>query len=197
MEPTDNATYQRILDAAEWLFNQHGYNGVRLQDIARRVEMRHASLYYYAPEGKEQLYIAVMERSLQRHAEGLTTAIIEAGDDFRDQMVAVAEWFATHPPLELGRIVRSDMPSINPDKAEYLINLSLVSLRMPIVVALRHAMKRGLVQVDDPEFAAMGLIGLLQSVHNIPGRFVPSEEARVQAAKASVDMLLLGWLARD
>jgi AcrR family transcriptional regulator len=92
----DNATYHRLLDAAEALFMERGLAAVTLQDIASAIEMRHASLYYYAPKGKEQLYVAVMERTFKQHGEGLTDAVIQAGDDFRAQMHAVATWFATH-----------------------------------------------------------------------------------------------------
>jgi AcrR family transcriptional regulator len=196
MNTKHNETYQRILDASEKLFMQFGYSGVTLQDVAKAVNMRHVSLYYYAPKGKEQLYIAVMQRSFKRHGEGLTLAIIEAGEDFRAQIHAIAFWFATQAPLDLGRIVRSDMPSINPDDAERLTELSLDTLRVPISAAIRSAVRKRIAHVPDPDFAAMGLVGLLQSVHNIPRRFVPDQQALIQMAFASADMLLDGWLAR-
>jgi AcrR family transcriptional regulator len=192
----DNKTYQRILDHSEKLFSERGYTAVTLQDIAAAVEMRHASLYYYAPKGKEQLYVEVMERSFKRHGEGLTNAIVQAGDDLRGQLHAVAEWFATHAPIDLGRIVRSDMPEINPADAEWLVDLSLDTLRVPIAAVIRNAVKKGQVEVDDPDFAAMGLVALLQSVHNIPKRFVPSQMALVDTAKAAADMMLFGWAKR-
>jgi len=196
MNPKENHTQRQILDASEKLFSERGYAAVTLQDIARAVEMRHASLYYYAPGGKEELYIKVMERGFRQHGEGLTNAIIEAGGDFRDQIHAVAHWFATHPPIDLGRIVRSDLPAIDPTAAHRLISLSLETLRMPIAAAVRNAARKGQVNVADPDFAAMGLVALLQSVHNIPPMFMGDTEARVQAAIASADMLLDGWFKR-
>lgn len=196
MKRKNSKTEQRILDASERLFLEYGYTGVTLQDIASAVEMRHASLYYYAPEGKEQLYVAVMERSFRRHGEGLTNAIISAGDDLRVQLHAVAEWFATHPPIDFGRIVRSDMPAIDPNHAERLVRLSLEMLRMPIAALIRNGVRKGLIEVQDVDFAAMGLVALLQSVHNIPQSFLPKEVDRVKAAQASADMLLFGWLKR-
>lgn len=196
MEHKDNATYQLILDAADKLFSERGYTAITLQDIARAVKMRHASLYYYAPNGKEQLYVEVMERNFKLHSEGLTNVIIEAGDDFHAQIHAVAHWFATHPPLDLGRIVRSDMPAINKADAERLLELSIQSLRVPIAAILRNAVRKGLITLPDIEFAAMGLVGLLQSVHNIPRRYLPAQEDLVQAARSSADMLLFGWFNR-
>ncbi len=158
--------------------------------------MRHASLYYYAPDGKEQLYVEVMDRSFKQHGEGLTVAIIEAGDDFRAQIHAVAHWFATHPPIDLGRIVRSDMPAINPKYADKLVELSIEALRVPISAVIKNGVKKGIIDVTDADFAAMGLVGLLQSVHNIPQQFLPTREAQVQATTAAADMLLYGWFKR-
>lgn len=196
MKRKNSKTEQRILDASERLFSELGYTGVTLQDIAAAVEMRHASLYYYAPEGKEQLYVAVMERSFRRHGEGLTNAIIAAGDDLRAQLHALAAWFATHPPIDLGRIVRSDLPAIEPDHAQQLIALSLETVRMPISAVIRNAVRKGLIEVQDVDFAAMGLVALLQSVHNVPEMFLLGEADRVKAAQSSADMLLFGWLKR-
>ncbi|HYO42033.1 MAG TPA: helix-turn-helix domain-containing protein [Candidatus Limnocylindrales bacterium] len=193
----DNATHQRILDAAERLFAERGLGAVSLQDIAREVSMRHASLYYYAPRGKEQLYVEAMERSLRRHGEGLTMAIIAAGDDFRAQLHAIARWFATSSPLDLGRIVHADLPAIAAAAdAERLMATSLDTVRMPIAAAIRNAARRGLIEAPDPEFAAMALVALLQSVHNIPRRFLPSDAHVIAAAQACADMLLFGWLRR-
>lgn len=196
MRAANNPTHHAILDAAERLFAERGYAAVKLHDIAKAVDMRHASLYYYAPEGKEQLYVAVMERSFNRHRDGLTDAIIRAGDDLRAQMHAVAEWFASQPPVDLGQIVRSDMPAIHPQHAERLTELSLEALRQPIASALRRAQDKGQVNVLDVNFAAMGLVGFLQTAHNIPPRYYRSVDDRAQLAKAMADMLLDGWLKR-
>jgi AcrR family transcriptional regulator len=196
MRSDSTPTHQAILDAAEQLFAQRGYAGVRLQDIATAVTMRHASLYYYAPGGKEQLYVEVMERSFLRHQAGLTDAILRAGADLRAQMHAVADWFASQPPVDLGQIVRSDMPAIGARHAERLTELSLEALRQPIASALERAQDRGAVNLRDVDFAAMGLVGFLQTVHNFPPRYAPSPADRAQLARAMADMLLDGWLKR-
>lgn len=44
-----NETRTRLLDAADGLFSRRGHTAVTLRDIASKVGMRHASLYYYAP----------------------------------------------------------------------------------------------------------------------------------------------------
>ncbi len=189
-------TYQKILDACDPLFSERGYAAVTLQDIGAAVNMRHASLYYYAPKGKEQLYVAVMERNFKRHGEGLTNAVIAAGDDVRAQLHGIATWFASQPPMDLGRIVRSDMLDLESSTRERLIALSLDTLRVPIAAVIRNAARKGLFEGIEADFAAMGLVGLLQSVHNVPSHFLPTQQALTDAAISCADMLLYGWMKR-
>jgi TetR/AcrR family transcriptional regulator, cholesterol catabolism regulator len=51
----------RIISAAETLFNQQGFDGASMRDIAAAAEMQPASVYYYF-ESKEELLWAVWEK---------------------------------------------------------------------------------------------------------------------------------------
>jgi len=195
VQTPNNETRQRILDAAEELFSKRGYAAVRLRDIAGAVGMRHASLYYYAPKGKQQLFVEVMERNFARHLEGLTAAISGAGDDLRAQMYAVAEWLITQPPLDFGRMQQSDMREIGEEEANRLMEMGYNAMRLPIVAALKRARDTGTVAVSDANLAAMGLVNLVQSVHQLPSYF--GQDARLKTSKQLVDMLLDGWLRRS
>jgi len=57
-------TAERILDAAEQLFAENGYTGTTLRDIAARAGLRNPSIYNHF-DGKESLYLAVLERGLR------------------------------------------------------------------------------------------------------------------------------------
>ena len=116
----DNETYQRILDAAAELFARHGYEAVTLRDIGQALDMKHASLYYYAPEGKKQLYMDVMERNLMRHRAGIAAAIAGASDDLRAQLRAVGRWLISQPPVDMRRLIRVDTKSIGAAEAAHL-----------------------------------------------------------------------------
>jgi len=175
---------------------ERGLAGVTLQDIAAEMHMRHVSLYYYIPNGKEELYMQVMERIFRKHYEGLSNAIQSAGNDFRSQIHAVAVWFATQPPLDLSRIVHSDLPLLDVAAAQHIVSTLLEYLRRPIADALQRAREHNLVIVQDVDFAAMGLVALLQSIHNIPLMFIESQDHFKQIAIATADSLLDGWFKR-
>lgn len=52
---------EQMLDAAEYLFSQHGFYGVTLKDVAQRVGV-HTSLMHYYFADKKALFEAVFER---------------------------------------------------------------------------------------------------------------------------------------
>lgn len=54
-------TVEQILDAAEYLFSQHGLYGVTLKDVAKRVGVHHTLLNYYFND-KKTLFDAVFAR---------------------------------------------------------------------------------------------------------------------------------------
>ncbi len=57
---SDKSRRQEILDAAESLFAEHGYDRARLEDVAARVGIRRASVLYHFRD-KPTLYAAVLD----------------------------------------------------------------------------------------------------------------------------------------
>ncbi len=192
----ENETRQRILDTADELFSSRGFKPVRLRDIAQSVGMRHASLYYYAPGGKAELFREVMERNCARHEAGLRQVIAVAGGDFRSRMYAVADWFVSRPPMDLIRMSLSDFQELPEPDADRLINLVFDSLRSPIVAVLEEERSAGRLAIRNLSSAALGLVSLIESVHAIPKKYQPPSGAR-EVAHELVDMMVDGWLKRE
>jgi AcrR family transcriptional regulator len=94
------ATAERILDAAETLFAQHGFAGTPIRDIAARVELNPASLYNHFP-GKQELYEAVLDRGLRPVFEMLAGLASSDWSPSRDDRAIdmIVEHFATRPNL--------------------------------------------------------------------------------------------------
>jgi TetR/AcrR family transcriptional regulator len=96
IRPTDRAhkrrgadTPERILDAAEACFAQHGYAGTTLRDVADLVGIRIPSLYNHFAN-KAALYAAVLERGITPILEFLGRYIETRDDDFIDPNEVVA-----------------------------------------------------------------------------------------------------------
>ncbi|MCU0493802.1 MAG: TetR/AcrR family transcriptional regulator [Chloroflexaceae bacterium] len=185
----DNQTRDRILATADALFSERGYAAVTLRDIATAVGMRHASLYYYAPGGKEQLFVEVMERNLRQHHEGISRALAEAGDDLAVQLVAVAHWLLAQPLLDLNRMAHADLQAVRPERAEHLARLAY-ALHEPLIAALDVARARGAIRFADSALAALSFVTLVQGLHAVPERYRNQSHERV--VEQLVAMLLEG-----
>lgn len=64
IDPDPRASRARILDAAEALFAERGFDGASMRDLATAAGLQPASLYNHFP-GKHALYEAVLERGIR------------------------------------------------------------------------------------------------------------------------------------
>ncbi len=76
-------TAARILDAAEALFAERGYEGTTLRDVAARVGIRNPSLYNHFVS-KDSLYTAVLERGIGPVLEALSESVASGADTYQD-----------------------------------------------------------------------------------------------------------------
>ena len=83
-------TAERILDAAEARFAEHGFAGTTLRDVAADVGIRNPSLYNHF-ESKDDLYAAVLERGLRPVIEALSGFVRAGGgsDVLLEQLVGL------------------------------------------------------------------------------------------------------------
>lgn len=193
-QPPNTDARERVLQAAEQLFAQKGYTAVTLRDIAAEVGIRHASLYHHVPGGKEELFVEVAERNFRRHYVGLQQSMSEAAPDIRAQLQAIANWLLSQPPMDLVRMMHSDMPAIDQAHAGRLSMMALESLIEPIHEALQRAAERGEVQHDDLGLVAGGILGMIEALYAVPAYAVNT--SRVAMAYALIDVLLNGLRPR-
>lgn len=96
----ERKTSDRILDAAEILFAEQGFEGTAVRDIATRVQLNPASLYNHFPS-KQVLYEAVLERRLAP----VFAILIQNTSDLSDPkqlenlLESVVEHLSAHPTL--------------------------------------------------------------------------------------------------
>ena len=106
-----------VLDAAEHLFASQGYGAVTLKDISKKLGIKQASLYYHFPGGKEDLFVEVMLRHLERRRETLEQIIATESKTLEGCLAKLAAWLWEQPPLNANRIIHTDLTEINPQKA--------------------------------------------------------------------------------
>src|SRR5579862_2981802 len=69
---------EEILDVATTLFAERGYEGTSMNDVAERVGMRKASLFYHFAT-KDALYEAVLDRIVTQVGASLTAVYAGEG----------------------------------------------------------------------------------------------------------------------
>jgi AcrR family transcriptional regulator len=91
-------TAERILDAAEEVFAERGYDAASLGDIADRVGIRPQAIYNHF-RGKRELYAAVLERLLGPFLALLDDAVTSAPDGGRTTIARDIAFHARNPHL--------------------------------------------------------------------------------------------------
>ncbi|MEL7510244.1 MAG: TetR/AcrR family transcriptional regulator [Cyanobacteria bacterium J06554_1] len=183
----------RLLKAAEALFVQRGYEAVTVKDIAKATGIHHASIYHHIPGGKSALFLEVMTRHLQQHQSGIETALTHAEKDVRSQLIAIAHWLLSQPPLDMIRLSQSDLPAIDSSAAQQLDNLAFETLMLPIANVLVEAQIRGEVKHEDLGNVAGAILSAVEGLHAIPDIYLEqNSNSREHMATQLIDVFLRG-----
>src|SRR5690606_36524656 len=182
-------------DVAERIFHERGYTGVTMQEIASALGMQTASLYHHVPGGKQELFVEVMERSLERHREGLTRALAES-PDLRTRLEAAMRWFHSQPTMNLERMATSDFPALPARIAARLQRRVYQSLHGPLRDVLSEAIASGEIRAVHPDLMAGAFLSWANAIGfsaGVRGKGAPPPEV---LARSLVDVLLLGLTPR-
>jgi len=93
-------TRQRILDAAEGLFGESGYDNTSLRDVAERVGIKEPGIYNHF-RNKEALYRDVLTRALQPLAD-VISATLNSGlgkRELQDLPGKITDLLSEHPAM--------------------------------------------------------------------------------------------------
>jgi len=153
---------QRILEAAEVLFTEQGFNAVSIRDIAERCEVTNAALYYHFPS-KAALFEEVLEQHAQRLDERMRAAFHEKGT-YRDRVKVMLLEYAKitkdrRPPFHLLRRDISGMDKVaNIDCFRRIFHTMI----LPIEELIAEAIKAGdLKELPEGFSSAAILIGMV------------------------------------
>jgi len=170
-QPDVSSARERVLDVAETLFMQHGYAGVTLKHIANALGMKQASLYYHAPGGKEELFVAVTERALERHQQGLEAAIKNAGPALVDQMKAASHWLLSQPAMNFARMLQSDMRAVSQPNADKIRAAAYKSLIAPLATVFVPILPQTPDRMSKSIYLAGAFLSMVEGINNLPATF--------------------------
>ena len=113
----------RMLRAAAHCFNQKGYSGTSLKDVADRLGLTDPALYYYVSSKEELVYLCYV-RAAEVGREAMQLAIAR-GDDGLDK---VLRYLRNHVDFMVGErgpiAIMSEIPSLKPEHRDKVLAFS-------------------------------------------------------------------------
>ena len=113
----------RMLRAAAQCFNEKGYSGSALRDVADVLGLTDAALYYYVRNKEELVYLCYV-RAAELGREAMDAALREDGDSLRQ----VRAYLERHIEMMVGDrgpiAIMSEIPSLRPEHREEILSLS-------------------------------------------------------------------------
>ena len=113
----------RMLKAAAECFNQKGYSGTSLRNVADVLGLTDAALYYYVRNKEELVYLCYV-----RAADLGREAMDRARADGQDGMDVMLRYFRYHIEMMVGDrgpiAIMSEIPSLKPEHREEVLELS-------------------------------------------------------------------------
>lgn len=113
----------RMLRAAARCFNEKGYSGSSLKDVANILGLTDAALYYYVRSKEELVFLCYV-----RAAEVGREAMRRAMNDELNGMGTVLRYLQYHIEILVGDrgpiAIMSEIPSLNPEHREEVLELS-------------------------------------------------------------------------
>ncbi len=113
----------RMLRAAARCFNEKGYSGSSLKDVANILGLTDAALYYYVRNKEELVYLCYL-RAGDVGREALDRAIA----DGRNGLDIVRRYLRYHLEVMTGErgpiAIMSEIPSLRPDHREEILEIS-------------------------------------------------------------------------
>jgi TetR/AcrR family transcriptional regulator, cholesterol catabolism regulator len=191
--PDSSEARERVLDVAERLFSQHGFKAVTLRDIAAHLDMKVSSLYYHAPKGKEELFVAVLERNMTRHHEEMQRIIAEQPEDWQAQLYGVAHWLLSKPLPDSTHLMRTDIHELKPQHAQQVLQ-SMYLVMQPVEQIFAHALNEIGKTSPDPGLLAGVFLTIVNGLNAAPQPFDPSF-TKQKSVDQILGLLIKGLLA--
>jgi AcrR family transcriptional regulator len=156
--PAERGTRERILEVAETALGEHGYQGTRLHEVARRVGIQKASLFHYFPS-KEHLYRAVLEEGFG-HTEQTIRRVLDAEstplEKLRALLGAYVQMVALHPQrtkILLRQSLGDAPPGFQAADAERLLHM--------VADFIAEAQRARIFAPVDPLALVLGVVGMV------------------------------------
>ncbi len=161
-----------LLEAARARFLEDGYAAASVDAIAREAGVSKATLYGHFPS-KEALFEAVVVAQCRRHASAVE-ALDTGGDDVAGTLAELARAllrFLLEPDsIAIYRVVAAESAR-TPELGRAFYEAGPARLQARLAAYLRRMGERGMLNVPEPEIAAVELVSLIRAELHLKALF--------------------------
>lgn len=188
--PRQSDTRARARDEFARRLTDYGYLGVSLDDIAKTVDVKKASLYHHFPGGKPALFMEVADHYTQEAAALLQSALATPGT-LRDKLLALAASYArgTYNSALSNQIYYATR-HLDDDQRAQISHAYVRGLIQPVTDLMSQAVATGELREADPGFLATAFMELAATVRPSEDDHTPATADRL--AGDVVDLFLRG-----
>ena len=177
----------RMLKAAAHCFNQKGYSGTSLKDVAARLGLTDPALYYYVRNKEELVYLCYL-RAAEVGRDAMHAAIAEGGTGFEK----VTRYLRNHVDIMVGErgpiAIMSEVPSLRADHREEVLELSRKHSAM-FEALLEEGIADGSIDDCDVRMTGNAIMG---AINWIPKWFHGDKAVAVQVIEEIPEILSKG-----
>jgi len=177
----------RLLKAAAHCFNQKGYSGTSLKDVADQLGLTDAALYYYV-RNKEELVYQCYVRAAEIGRDAMNRAIAE-GDSGLQQVQHYIRYHIEYMLGDRGPIaIMSEIPSLQPEHRQEILRFSRThSSRFEAV--LQRGIDDGSIAACDIRMTGNAIMG---SINWIPKWFHSDKQGAQRVLQTFPEILSRG-----
>lgn len=177
---SNTAELSPILSNALAAFEEHGYHGTSVRDIARRVGVTVPALYYHY-ENKQAMLVDLLTRSMESLLRRARAAVAEAGTEPAACLSALVECIVLYMAYRGSKgLLDSEIRSLEPDnRVAYIALRDQLDEQMQTIVL--DGVGKEVFHTDYPEEAARALLTMCHAVakwYRLDGELSPEELAR-------------------
>lgn len=157
----DNTTEQKILEAAEEIFHEKGYDGARMQEIADKATINKGLLHYYF-KSKDLLFEAIFNAALHRTVTNLNSILVmEISLEEKIDLIIDAYMNMLARNSALPRFVINELNK-DPDKfINKFLNENIKNVFSSFIESVQKEVDSGKIKPIDPRQLFMNIISLI------------------------------------
>jgi len=156
----------RVLKAAAHCFNQKGYSGTSLKNVADMLGLTDPALYYYVRSKEELVYLCYV-RAADVGREAMERAVADGGDGLEQ----ARRYLRYHIEIMVGErgpiAIMSEIPSLKPEHRDEVLELSRQHSKK-FEAILEHGIADGSITACDVRMTGNAIMG---SINWIPKWF--------------------------